>query len=318
MDSFVRRITARRIAGDLKDRMDRDKLDLFRSHMASCELCPRRCKANRLAGETGFCRAGTAVKVASHCLHTGEEPPISGTRGSGTIFFSLCSMACVYCQNYPISQFGHGNFVSIEDLAGMMLTLEQKGAHNINLVTPTHFLAQIVEAIAIARRRGLGVPIVYNASGYERREIIGMLDGVIQVYLADMRYWTDRSAGKYSAASDYPSAARLALAEMLRRVGPLRSTDGLAESGLIVRHLLIPSLLGETREILRFIAECLSKDTPISLMSQYFPANRAHLYPELNRRITAEEHAAVLALLDEFGLDNGWVQDPAAPASPVA
>jgi putative pyruvate formate lyase activating enzyme len=298
--------------------MDRERLDFFKSHMTSCELCPRRCRVNRLAGETGFCRAGATVKVASHCLHTGEEPPISGRRGSGTIFFSLCSMACVYCQNYPISQIGHGNFVRTEDLAGMMLTLERRGAHNINLVTPTHFLAQIVEALKMARGRGLTVPIVYNSSGYERQEIVAMLDGVIQVYLADMRYWSDTSAGKYSAASDYPSANRLALAAMLQRVGPLRTTGGLAETGLIVRHLLIPSLLGETRQILRFISEHLSKDTAISLMSQYFPANRAHLYPELNRRITDEEQASVLALLDEFGLENGWVQDPGAPASPVA
>lgn len=293
-------------------------MDFFRSQMASCELCPRRCGVDRLAGETGFCRAGATIKVASHCLHTGEEPPISGTRGSGTIFFSHCNMACVYCQNYPISQMGHGNLVRVEDLAAMMLALEKKGAHNINLVTPTHFLSQIVEAIMIARSKGLSVPIVYNSSGYERREIVEMLDGVIQIYLADMRYWTEESAAKYSGASDYPSANRSALAEMLRRVGPLKSSGGIAEFGLIVRHLLIPSLLGETRQILEFISRHLSKDTAISLMSQYFPANRAHLYPELNRRITEEEQSSVLPLLDQFALENGWVQDPAAPSSPVA
>jgi putative pyruvate formate lyase activating enzyme len=286
--------------------------------MERCEICPRMCGVNRLAGETGACRAGTTARVASHCLHTGEEPPISGTRGSGTIFFSHCNMACVYCQNYPISQMGHGNLVGIESLADIMLTLERRGAHNINLVTPTHFMAQIVEAAAIARRKGLKVPIVSNTSGYERAEVIEMLGGVVQVYLTDMRYWTEESAAKYSGAPDYPAANRAAVAEMLRQVGQLKSAGGAAKTGLIIRHLMIPSLGGETREILRYISQSLSTNTAVSLMSQYFPANRAHLHPELDRRITDEERRAVLDMLDDFQLENGWVQDPDAPSAPVA
>ncbi|MFH1220954.1 MAG: radical SAM protein [Candidatus Eisenbacteria bacterium] len=298
--------------------MGKERLDFFRSHLEACSLCPRACGVNRLAGEIGVCRAGARLKVASHCVHIGEEPPISGKRGSGTIFFSHCSMACVYCQNYPISQLGHGNYVEIEDLAGMMLSLERRCAHNINLVTATHFLPQIVAAIDLARQRGLRLPIVYNDSGYERPEIIGALEGVVQVYLADMRYATAEAAAKYSGAPDYPAFNRLAIKEMLARVGNLRCRDGAAEGGLIIRHLMLPSLLAETETILEFISSEVSRDATVSLMTQYFPANKAHLYPELNRKITKEEYEAAVALLDRFGLDNGWVQDTESSSPPVA
>ena len=298
--------------------MKQGALDFFRSQMASCELCPRRCGVDRLAGEVGFCGATAEPKVASHCLHVGEEPPISGTRGSGTIFFSHCNMACVYCQNYPISQMGHGNTVTTDVLAGMMVALQTRGAHNINLVTPTHFLSPVVEAITKARANGLAVPIVYNTSGYERPEVIGMLDGIVQIFLPDMRYATAEAAAKYSGAPDYPDSNRGAVIAMLSLVGHLRCQDGLARSGVVIRHLLLPSLLEETRQVLAFISDRLSRETAISLMSQYFPANRAHLFPELDRKVTEEERNAAVALLEEFGLDNGWVQDSDAPASPVA
>jgi len=298
--------------------MKQGALDFFRSQMASCELCPRRCGVDRLAGEVGFCGATAEPKVASHCLHVGEEPPISGTRGSGTIFFSHCNMACVYCQNYPISQMGHGNTVTTDVLAGMMVALQTRGAHNINLVTPTHFLSPIVEAITKARANGLAVPIVYNTSGYERPEVIGMLDGIVQIFLPDMRYATADAAARYSGAPDYPDSNREAVSAMLSLVGHLRCQDGLALSGVVIRHLLLPSLLEETRQVLAFISDRLSRETAISLMSQYFPANRAHLFPELDRKVTEEERNAAVALLEEFGLDNGWVQDSDAPASPVA
>ncbi|MFZ1947368.1 MAG: radical SAM protein [bacterium] len=298
--------------------MASETIDFFRSHLEACELCPRRCGVNRLAGETGFCRAGAAVKVASHCVHIGEEPPISGSRGSGTIFFSHCSMACVYCQNYPISQMGYGNEVGRDELAGMMLELEAKGAHNINLVTPTHFLPGIVEAVVAARRRGLGVPIVSNTSGYETPEVVAALGKTVQVYLADMRYASGESALKYSGAGDYPERNKLAVRAMLDAVGDLRCSDGVAESGLIVRHLVLPSLVSETRSILEFVSRELSCRTAVSLMSQYFPANKAHLYPEINRKITPEEYQTAVSLLEEFGLDRGWTQEPGPSDLPVA
>jgi putative pyruvate formate lyase activating enzyme len=295
-----------------------EQRDFFRSHLEACRLCPRKCGANRLAGETGVCGAGARLKVASHCLHTGEEPPISGSRGSGAIFFSHCSMACVYCQNYPISQLGHGNYLEVEDLAAIMLGLEARGAHNINLVTPTHFLPQIVEALHLARHRGLLVPIVFNDSGYELPETIRMLEGVVEIYLADMRYASSDCAAKYSGAGDYPAANTLAIKQMLTSVGQLRCRAGLAQSGLIIRHLVLPSWLSETRKVLEHISTEISPSTAVSLMSQYFPANRANLYPEINRRITRLEHQTAVQLLDEYGLQTGWVQDPDSSSTPVA
>jgi putative pyruvate formate lyase activating enzyme len=298
--------------------MESSKLDYFRSHLEACELCPRRCGVNRRAGQIGACKAGARLKVASYCVHIGEEPPISGTSGSGTIFFSHCSMACVYCQNYPISQMGHGNFIETDDLAGMMLTVERRGAHNINLVTATHFLPHVVEAILTARRKGLRVPIVYNVSGYERPEVIAMLDGVVQVYLADMRYASEECAEKYSGARDYCFHNRAAIKAMLDCAGQLQCRNGLAVSGLIVRHLVLPSLLSETAGVLGYIATQISRDTAVSLMSQYFPANKAHLYPEINRRITGAEYREAVSLLQRFGLERGWTQDPDATNPPVA
>jgi putative pyruvate formate lyase activating enzyme len=298
--------------------MASETIDFFRSHLEACELCPRRCRVNRLAGETGLCRAGATVKVASHCVHTGEEPPISGSRGSGTIFFSHCSMACVYCQNYPISQMGYGNEVGKDELAGMMLDLEARGAHNINLVTPTHFLPGIVEAVIAARTKGLGVPIVSNTSGYETPEVVAMLGKTVQVYLADMRYANGEAARKYSGAADYPERNRVAVRAMLDAVGHLRCRGGVAESGLIVRHLVLPSMVSQTRGILEFVSRELSSQTAVSLMSQYFPANKANLYPEINRKISSDEYQTAVSLLEEFGLGQGWTQEPGPSDSPVA
>jgi putative pyruvate formate lyase activating enzyme len=294
-------------------------LEFFRAHLEECRLCPRSCGVNRLKGDTGFCGAGSDLKVASYCLHTGEEPPVSGRNGSGTIFFAHCNMACVYCQNYPISQMGHGNTVTAERLAPMMLELQGRGAHNINLVTATHFLPRVVEAVFSARDRGLGLPVLLNSSGYESTETIEMLEGIVQVYLVDMRYATEESALKYSDAPDYPHRNRLAVTRMLDQAGPLRlGGSGTAVRGVIIRHLLLPSLAEETRAILEFIANALGRDVPVSLMSQYFPANRAHMFPEINRRITRQEHLEALRLLDLHGLAEGWTQDPALPGGPVA
>jgi len=303
-----------------------EQVDFFRSHLEACNLCPRRCGVNRLEGETGFCRAGAGLKVASHCLHTGEEPPISGSRGSGTIFFSHCNMACVYCQNFPISRLGHGNDVTVEDLAGMMLSLQARGAHNINLVTPAHYLTGTVESIFLARDRGLSIPVVYNSSGYESVETIEMLEGVVQVYLPDMRYSTSESAARYSGTPDYPAHNRTAVRAMLDQVGHLETgheegdgTGGeIARRGLIIRHLVLPSLLSETRDILEFIARELSPETAVSLMFQYFPANPEGIPPEINRRITEEERTEAIRILSDCNLENGWVQEPDRPGGPVA
>ena len=295
-----------------------ERLDFFRFHLEHCTLCPRQCGVNRLAGESGVCKAGVRLKVASYCLHRGEEPPISGTAGSGTIFFSHCGLNCVYCQNYPISQLGYGNTIDVADLVGMMLELQDKGAHNINLVTATHFLPQVVEAIAGARRKGLSVPVISNTSGYERPEIISMLDGLIQVYLVDMRYAGSESARLYSNAADYPQVNRAAVREMLKCVGPLSCTAGLATSGVAIRHLLLPTLIEETRQILAFIARELPRSVPVSLMTQYFPANRAFDYPAINRKITPDERRQAISLLDEYGIEHGWVQDARPQDRPVA
>jgi putative pyruvate formate lyase activating enzyme len=296
----------------------RDRVDFFRSHLERCMLCPRRCGVNRMAGEVGQCGAGVRLKVASYCLHHGEEPPISGTAGSGTIFFSNCSMACVYCQNYPISQLGYGNVIDTADLTRMMLELQRRGAHNINLVTATHFLPQVVEALVNARDMGLTIPVVSNTSGYERPEIIAMLDGLVQVYLVDMRYAKSESSSRYSGTPDYPEFNRAAIREMLRRVGPLKTEKGLATGGVLIRHLLLPSLAEETREIMSFVSRELTRSVPLSLMTQYFPIPRTAGYPDLNRRISPDEYQHALDLLDEFGIELGWVQDPQAPCGPVA
>jgi putative pyruvate formate lyase activating enzyme len=295
-----------------------ERLDFFSHHLEHCTLCPRRCGVNRLKGETGICGAGNRVKVASYCLHRGEEPPISGTAGSGTIFFSHCTLNCVYCQNYPISQFGYGNSIEVADLTGMMLELQSKGAHNINLVTATHFLPQVVEAIVEARRKGLSVPVVSNTSGYELPEVISMLDGLIQIYLVDMRYARRESSLLYSGAADYPEVNRAAVKEMLKCAGPLSYAGGLATGGVLIRHLLLPTLLEETREILAFIARELPRSVPVSLMTQYFPANRAFDYPAINRKITPDERRQAMKLLEEYGIEHGWIQDRRFPDRPVA
>jgi putative pyruvate formate lyase activating enzyme len=295
-----------------------ERLDFFRSQLDCCMLCPRECGVARTRGELGFCEAGPDLKVSSFCLHTGEEPPVSSGRGSGTIFFTHCSMACVYCQNFPISQLGHGNPTGLEDLVQMMLTLQQRGAANINLVTPTHFLPPIVEAILTARQRGLMLPIVYNTGGYEKAETMAMLEGIVQVYLVDMRYFGDDSAIRYSSAPHYHRNNTRAIMEMIRQVGPLSCANGAAQQGVIIRHLLLPSLMEETRHILAFVATSLPPDTPVSLMSQYFPAHRAHDFPELSRKITEQEYDRALILLEDYGLTTGWVQELGPTSLPVA
>jgi putative pyruvate formate lyase activating enzyme len=242
--------------------------------------------------------------------HHGEEPPLSGTKGSGTIFFTNCNLRCVYCQNYPISQLGNGAERTLGELACQMVWLQEQGCHNLNLVTPTHFMPQILKALGIAKERGFNLPIVYNTSGYESIEALQLLDGIVNIYLPDMRYADDAAALKYSSAPHYPEINRAAIKEMFRQVGNLvLDENGVAQRGLIIRHLVLPVGLSGTDGVMKFLAEEISKDVYISLMSQYFPAYRAQEFEEIDRRITPEEYDEAYEIMQKYGLENGWVQE---------
>lgn len=265
------------------------KISALRSLLKSCTVCPHLCKIDRLNGEVGFCGAGYMLKIAGWTPHFGEEDVLVGTHGSGTIFFSYCNLRCVYCQNYTISQGLEGRDVSPNELAQIMLDLQGKGCHNINLVSPTHYVPQIIESISAASQKGLEIPIVYNTSGYDSLITLAQLDGVIDIYMPDTKYMDESIARKYSKIPNYPDLLKEALKEMYRQVGDLSIENGIAVQGLLVRHLLLPGGLAGTSELLDFIAREISTDTYINLMSQYYPAYRSHLYPELSRNITKKE-----------------------------
>ena len=287
----------------------KERRDIAYSYLESCRLCPRECGVNRLRGEKGLCGVDARLWVSSYGPHYGEEPPLSGTNGSGTIFFTYCNLKCVYCQNYTISQLGDGDIITEEDLAGMMLYLQNLGCHNINLVTPTHFVPQILSALVMAVKKGFNIPIVYNTSGYERLEVLNLLDGIVDIYLPDMRYSSEVYAVKYSSAPRYPEVNRLAVKEMFRQVGNLLlDRDGIAKRGLIIRHLVMPEDISGTEEVLKFIAEEISKDTYISLMAQYRPVYKAIDIPPINRRITREEYKKAIEIARSLGLRNVWTQ----------
>ena len=291
--------------GKLKDRIEK-AYELLKS----CELCPRRCGVNRLKGEKGFCRSGLELMVSSFHSHFGEEPPISGYQGSGTIFFTNCNLRCVFCQNYPISHLGHGNKITAEELAEMMLNLQRKGCHNINLVTPTHFVPQILSGLLIACEKGLKIPIVYNCGGYEGVKTLKLLEGIVDIYMPDIKYGGTEEGDKYSSAPDYFRIAREAVKEMHRQVGSLKmDKDGIAKRGLLVRHLVLPNGLARTKEVLSFLVNEVSPKTYVSIMSQYFPAYRAKEFKELNRKITPREYEEVICIAEELGLNRGWRQE---------
>jgi|YNPNPStandDraft_1061719.scaffolds.fasta_scaffold21649_2 putative pyruvate formate lyase activating enzyme len=280
------------------------------ARLSSCRLCPRRCEVDRLAGERGYCRAGRQAVVASWNVHPWEEPPISGRRGSGTIFFSGCSGRCRFCQNYPISQLGVGRPVDEDELADMMLELQDRGCHNLNLVTPTHFVPQILNALVRAARQGLALPLVYNSSGYEEVETLRLLDGVVDIYLPDAKYADDQAAREFSGFLHYVEANRAALKEMYRQVGELQvDEEGIAIRGLIIRHLVLPGGVAGTPQVLSWIARELSPTVHVSLLSQYFPAHRALGHPLLGRKLTWEEYDAAIAAFEAAGLENGWLQE---------
>jgi putative pyruvate formate lyase activating enzyme len=262
--------------------------------LEKCRLCPRVCAVNRLADERGECRTGRRAVVASVHLHFGEEPPLVGTGGSGTIFFTHCNLHCQYCQNYEISQLGQGVEVEVEELAAMMLQLERAGAHNINLVTPSHVVPQILAAVARAARSGLSIPLVYNTGGYDAMPTLRLLDGVVDIYMPDAKYADEEPAWLYSQVHHYPQVNRRALREMHRQVGDLEvDRHGVARRGLIVRHLVLPEGLAGSAAVMRFLAQELSPETYVNVMAQYRPCYRAWDYPQLQRPIHNEYQEAV-------------------------
>jgi len=268
-------------SGELQNRIERG-YEVLRE----CRLCPRECGINRDKGERGFCKAGMELTVSSFHAHFGEEPPISGYRGSGTIFFTYCNLRCVFCQNYPISHLGNGNQISSLAFSQMMLNLQEKGCHNINLVTPTVFVPQILAGLLLAIQKGLNIPLVYNCSGYEKVETLKLLDGIIDIYMPDIKYGGREEGKKYSSAHQ----------------------KGIARKGLLVRHLVLPNKLAGTTRVFGFLAKEISTAIYISTMNQYFPAYRAEEFEELKRRITDKEYKEALSTARGLGLEKGWQQ----------
>jgi len=282
------------------------------ARMESCQLCPRACGAARLQGERGFCQATSRLDVAAHHAHFGEEQPLVGRGGSGTVFLSHCNLRCVFCINWEISQGGYGRRESLDSLAGMMLALQDGGCHNINVVTPTHYSAHIVLALDRAAARGLRVPLVYNTCGWERLDVLEQLDGVVDIYLPDFKYADADQAARYSSGADsYPETTRAALLEMHRQVGVAHpAEDGLMYRGLMIRHLVMPNDVGGSRRVVSWIAENLPRDTYLNLMSQYRPMYKARDYPPISRRLRREEYEEVVGWARQAGLTNldiqGW------------
>jgi putative pyruvate formate lyase activating enzyme len=278
-----------------KEGLLKEKIKKAREILSSCSLCPRRCGVDRLSGQLGICKTGENAYVSSYHPHYGEEAPLVGHNGSGTIFFTYCNLLCNFCQNYDISHEGGGDEVSREQIAGMMLFLQNSGCHNINFVTPTHVVPQILSALEIAIENGLGVPLVYNTSGYDRVETLKLLEGVIDIYMPDFKFWDPKVAELTCEARDYPEVARRAIIEMHRQVGDLViDKSGLARRGLLIRHLVLPHGLAGTRQIMRFIAQKVSSSSYVNIMPQYRPCGRAYEVKELSNYLLPEEYKEAL------------------------
>lgn len=274
-----------------------------RNHLKACALCPRACRADRSAGGLGVCKTGEHAVVASYDAHFGEEAPLVGTHGSGTIFFSYCNLLCLFCQNYEISHEGRGEPVEAARLARMMLFLQNKGCHNINFVTPSHVVPQILAALEIAVEKGLRVPLVYNSSAYDRVETLQLLDGIIDIYMPDFKFWDPGPSEETCQAEDYPAVARAAIAEMHRQVGDLIVDEsGLARHGLLVRHLVLPAELAGTRNIMAFIAEEISTNTYVNIMSQYRPCGKAAQIRGLGTPISSSEYEKAIQSARDVGI----------------
>ena len=288
-----------------------ERIGILEKMASCCSLCPWECRVNRMKGEKGICQAGFDLTVSKCLPHSGEEPVISGTNGSGTIFFSHCNLQCSFCQNYQISQHHLATPYAPDDLAEIMLSLQGQGCHNINLVSPTHFLPQIIRALKLAAARGLTLPLVYNSNGYEKSSVLEVLDGIIDIYLPDAKYGDNSWAQRLSRAQNYTHYNISALKEMYRQAGHLTiNQEGIAERGLIIRHLVLPNDCAQTETVLKTIKKHLGTKVHISLMGQYFPTYRASHYPPINRKLTPGEYRDCLSLLATYGFEEGWSQEP--------
>lgn len=284
-----------------------ERADALLQFLSECKICPNECNVNRAEGEEGiYCHSTSEIVVSSFAPHFGEEPPLVGFSGSGTIFFANCNLSCVFCQNYEISQLGHGTNVSVSDLAAIMLSLQERGCHNINLVTPTHFVPQIISALVIAVKKGLEIPIVYNCGGYESVETLKLLEDIVDIYMPDIKYSNNETAARLSGIKNYWDVVQSAVKEMHRQVGDLHiNRRGIAKTGLLIRHLVLPNDLAGSEKVIDFIADEISKDTYINIMDQYYPAYKTNQFDELSRRITNEEYERVIGYAKKKGLTRG-------------
>ena len=281
----------------------RERVETALSLLESCSVCPRSCGVNRLAGGVGACRTPRQAIVSSYGAHFGEEAPLVGKHGSGTIFFANCNLGCLFCQNYSISQLGEGHQVDKEELAYIMLSLQEEGCHNINLVSPTHVVPQILEALELAVESGLKLPLVYNSGGYDSVEMLKLLDGIVDIYMPDMKYDNEETARELSGISDYPGTNKAAVKEMHRQTGDLEmDKEGVAQRGLLIRHLVLPHGLAGTKTITRFIGEEISRNTYVNVMAQYRPCYKALQTPGLGRRVSSAEFHEALSFAQEAGL----------------
>jgi putative pyruvate formate lyase activating enzyme len=279
-------------------------------NLSNCKLCPRNCGINRLDDNIGYCGAGKDIKVARAALHQWEEPCISGTQGSGTVFFTNCNLKCAFCQNHSISQENIGKVVSVDRLSEIFLELQSQGANNINLVTPTHYVYQIIEAIKLSKAKGLKLPILYNTSGYENIETIKLLNGYIDVYLPDIKYFNDKYANRYSNAPNYFKYASNAVVEMLNQVGGAEfDKDGIIKKGVIIRHMMLPGLLFDSKRIIDFIYNTFGDSVYVSIMNQYTPMHKAALYSEINKPLNPKHYDSLIDYAVSIGIKNGFIQD---------
>lgn len=278
--------------------------------LKQCKICPHNCNVNRLNGKIGRCKCTDKIKIALASVHNYEEPCISGINGSGTIFFSNCNMNCIYCQNYEISQLGKGKEISIKELTDIFINQQEKGVNNINLVTPTMYAFQIIEAIKLAKKNGLIIPIIYNTNGYEKIETLKALQGYIDVYLPDLKYYSNKLSIKYSKVNNYFSVATEAIKEMYRQVGtPKFNEDGIIQRGIIIRHLVLPNHIQNSKNILKWIKENMPQDVYVSIMAQYFPTYKAKEDELLNRKLTKKEYKEIEKFLYTLDLKNGYIQE---------
>ena len=283
---------------------------MYKKYLTKCKICPHECNINRNEGQIGRCKSKGKVKIALYSTHNFEEPCISGEKGSGTVFFSNCNLNCVFCQNYEISQESKGKEIEIEELADIFLKQQEKNVENINLVTPTSYVPQIIEAIKIAKGKGLKIPIVYNTNGYEKVETLKMLDGYIDIYLPDFKYYYNDLAKKYSKVDKYFEVTTNALKEMQRQVGTsVFDENGIMKKGMIIRHLVLPNYIENSKKVLKWIKENMSDDIYVSIMAQYFPTYKSKEIDELNRKLTNDEWEEIESYVEELGIENGFIQE---------